>query len=142
MKAKEYLNQAYRLNDIIRSDFQELEDLENIKDKICSPILSGLPTAYNSSNDNANYTSTVEKIVELQNKIRIEIDRLIDLRTDIRDKIALVPNKSEHLVLKYRYIDFMTWEQIAVEMHYSFQWIHKIHQKALKNFDKIILHNQ
>lgn len=37
-------------------------------------------------------------------------------------------------VLRYRYICDYPWEQIALKMHYSEQWLYELHNQALVNF--------
>ena len=60
--------------------------------------------------------------------------RRIQMCKEITDKIERMDNEDEKDVLMYRYIRLMKWEDIAVKMEYSWQHIHKIHARALKNF--------
>jgi len=39
-------------------------------------------------------------------------------------------------VLYKRYVEYKSFEQIAVEMGYTYDYIRKIHIKALRNFEK------
>ena len=137
MTAKEYLNQAYRLNELIESNLKELEQLEALATHITSGdtskdrVQGGLET-HDMLGD------TMAKIVDLKKKINAEIDKYIDLKKEIRVKIMLVHNDTEKLILKYRYIDFLKWEQIAVQLNFSFQWVHVLHKRALRSFKKIL----
>ena len=73
------------------------------------------------------------KIIELEKVIDAEIDRFVDLKKEIRDVINKVPDNSQKLVLKLRYIQFLKWESVAAEMDLSLKQVHRIHNEALKN---------
>lgn len=46
--------------------------------------------------------------------------------------IKAVPNVEYQTLLEKRYLCFITWEQIAVDMNYSMQHVHRMHSAALK----------
>ena len=41
-------------------------------------------------------------------------------------------------IFTYRYMNGYTWEQIAVCMHYTYQWVHRLHGQALVEFEKVM----
>lgn len=132
MTAKQYLRQAYRLNDLINSDLAELEQLKVLSTSISSPNLSGMPSSETRKQE-APFVNAVMKIIELEKVIDAEIDRFVDLKKEIRDVINKVPDNSQKLVLKLRYIQFLKWESVAAEMDLSLKQVHRIHNEALKN---------
>ena len=134
MTAKQYLRQAYRLNELINSDIQELEQLKALSRSISSPNLSGMPSG--SRKQEAPFVNAVIKIVDLEKVIDAEIDRFVDLKKEIRDKLFQIKDKNERLILQNRYLLFQTWEQIAEELNFTPQWVQEIHKRALKNFSK------
>ena len=71
------------------------------------------------------------KIVDLEREIDADIDRLISIRDNIKAVIEAVEDDRERLLLQYRYLDGKTFEWIAAEMNLSWQWVHKLHSKAL-----------
>ena len=73
------------------------------------------------------------KIVDLENEIDADIDRLVAIRDGIKTIIEAVEDDREKLLLQYRYLDGKTFEKIAVEMNYSWRQIHRLHSKALTN---------
>jgi DNA-directed RNA polymerase specialized sigma subunit len=77
--------------------------------------------------------SIIAKIVDLENEIDADIDRLVAVRDGIKAIIEAVEDDRERLLLQYRYLDGKTFEKIAVEMHYSWRQIHRLHSKALTN---------
>ncbi|MBO8158842.1 DUF1492 domain-containing protein [Thermosyntropha sp.] len=74
----------------------------------------------------------IAKIVDLEQEVNEDIDQLIDIRNEIKQKIEQIKDDKLRLLLQYRYIDCKTWEEIAVEMGYSWQHIHRLHAKALR----------
>lgn len=132
MTAKQYLRQAYRLNDLINSDLAELEQLKVLSTSVSSPNLSGMPSS-GTRKQEAPFVNAVMKIIELEKVIDAEIDRFVDLKKEIRDVINKVPDNNQKLVLKLRYIQFLKWKSVAAEMDLSLKQVHRIHNEALKN---------
>ena len=73
------------------------------------------------------------KIVDLEKEIDADVDRLVAIRDGIKTMIEAVEDDRERLLLQYRYLDGWTFEKIAVEMHYSWRQIHRLHSRALSN---------
>ncbi len=73
------------------------------------------------------------KIVDLEREIDADIDRLVAIRDGIKTIIEAVEDDRERLLLQYRYLDGRTFEEIAVQMHYSWRQIHRLHSRALTN---------
>ena len=63
-----------------------------------------------------------------------QMNQRIDLRKEIVHKIEEMGDETEKLVLRYRYIHLLKWEEIALRMDYSWKQIHRIHGKALSDF--------
>jgi RinA family phage transcriptional activator len=73
------------------------------------------------------------KIVDLEKEIDADVDRLIEVRDSIKSIIEAVEDDRERLLLQYRYLDGRTFEEIAVQMHYSWRQTHRLHSRALTN---------
>lgn len=131
MTAKEFLRKAYRLNEKIQSDLQELAELQALADSISAP---GLEEAVQTSPKNeAPYVGCVLKIIALQEVINEELEELVDLKRTIRAAIMKVPDEDERLVLKYRYLHWYTWRHIGALMHADRTTVSRWHKQALKN---------
>ncbi len=75
--------------------------------------------------------TAVEKILAAQKEIYMKIEELMALSQEVVDAIQTVPDETLQLLLSYRYILGMTFEQIAVRMHYNYRWILRLHERAL-----------
>ena len=72
------------------------------------------------------------KIVDLQNEINRDIDRLVDLKRELVAAIKAVENTEYQTLLEKRYLCFQTWEQIAVDMGYNVRHLYRVHEEALE----------
>lgn len=74
----------------------------------------------------------IVKIVDLENEINQDIDMLVDLKSEIMQVIKKVDDLELQTLLEQRYLNFRTWEQIAVDMGYNVRHLYRMHDKALK----------
>lgn len=136
MTAKEYLSQAYRLNMKVDSLLEELSELKELSRSIQSP---GFELGYNPNRPtDAAFEKTVMKIVDMENSINEEIDRLIDIKSNIREVINQVSDEDQQMILRKRYIHFMSWDDISKGMGFSVRWTHTLHDRALRAVEEIL----
>ncbi len=60
----------------------------------------------------------------------------MDLKQKITREIDSISNDEYRLLLTLRYLNYDTWEQIAVKMGYTYQWVHVLHSRALIYFEE------
>lgn len=126
----QYLSRFLCLDRRIERKCEELSRWRERATKI-TPTLSDMPKSPSSGADSIQ--TAVEHIIELESEINADIDQLTDTRREIQEAIQTVKDEKLQLLLEYRYIDGMTWEQIAVKMEYSYMHICRLHGKALSN---------
>ena len=131
MTAKEYLMQAKFLDMRINSKIQQVEALNDLATS-ASSVLTGMPR--NPNKATSKMADAVCKIVDLQAEINHDIDELVDLKREITRRVKSIPNAEYQLLLEKRYLCFMPWEKIAVDMGYSIQHIYRLHDWALREF--------
>jgi len=131
MTAKQYLRQAYRLNELINSHIREVEQLRLLSTSVPSTDFSK-ERVQGGKLPGDRISNIITKIVDLEKQINDEIDNLIDLKKEIHDAIDAVQNPDQQLVLRCRYIEFLTWEKTAECLNYSIKQIHRIHSAALQ----------
>ena len=127
MTVKEYLGQAYRLDQRINSKLEQIASLNELATK-CTSTLTGMPR--NPNRGTSTMADAVGKIVDLQAEINRDIDRLVDLKREMVSLIKAVDNTEYQTLLELRYLCFKTWEQISVDMGYSIQHIYRLREKA------------
>ena len=131
MTAREYLHQAYRLDHRINSDIEELHRLREMSTSISSPSFG--ERVQTSRKTEAPFVQTLYKIQELEQKISAEIELFVALKEEIRTVIDTVENTDEQMVLRYRYIHNMTWEEIGDELHVDERTARRWHDIGLQH---------
>ena len=129
MTVKEYLGQAYRIDQRINSKLEQVGSLRALAAKATSTI-SDMP--HSGSRDVQSMEGIIVKIIDLENEINADIDTLVDLKREIVGIIKAVDNPEYQTLLELRYLCFFSWEKVAVEMDYDLRYLHKLHRKALE----------
>lgn len=73
------------------------------------------------------------KVAELRDSLMSKIEELAAVRAEIERAIGTVQDDTQRRLLRRKYINGLTLEQIAVEMHYSYVHTCRIHGYALSN---------
>ena len=129
MTAKEYLSQAYRLDQRIDAKIEQVMSLRNLAAKATSTLSDAMPSGTRNVH---RMEDIIIKIIDFENEINADIDRLVDLKREIMRVIKALPNPEYQTLLELRYLCFKSWEQIAIEMNYSIQHIYRLREKASK----------
>ena len=125
------MNRARRIDREI-SQLLELKQhtrdrLTNITQTLTADIVSGTHDPHK-----------FDKLAELESEINNKIDDLVAVKTEIYRTLCKLPDRNQRLVLIAYYLDMTTWEQIAVNMNYSYQHIMWIRKKAIEEVDALI----
>jgi DNA-directed RNA polymerase specialized sigma subunit len=133
MTPKQYLNQAKHLDAMINCRLREIDYWKELSCSISSGQYDDMPHSPNRPAD-ASFVRCIEKIDEAQKDVAEKVARLIALREEISSQISLLSDRDEQLVLRFRYVDGCTWEDIAGILNVSIRTVHRIHGSALQNF--------
>ena len=134
MTTKEFLNQAYRIDQRINSKLEQIISLHELATKATS-TLSYVPVSGTKSQ--SRMEDVITKIVDLETEINKDIEKLVEIKKNIVSTIKKIQNPELQTLLELRYICFRTWEQIALEMGYSIQNAYKLHDKAIKILKRV-----
>ena len=132
MTAKEYLRSIKYLDHAINAKQAELDRL---KRDMCS--IRGV--SYDGDKVQGGITDSmkiVDKIIDLNNVINAEINRLVDLKAEAHQKIEKVCNEKFISLLTDIYINGYTFEQVAERMNITDKTICRWHGQALQLFRK------
>lgn len=129
MTAKEYLGQAYRIDQRINSKLEQVGSLRALAAKATSTFSNTPPSG---SRNVHSMEGIIVKIIDLENEINADIDTLVDLKREIMGVIKVIDNPEYQTLLELRYLCFYSWEKVAVEMDYDLRYIYKLHRKALE----------
>ena len=130
MTTKEYLAQAYRIDQRINSKLEQIVSLRELATKATSTLSDTPPSG---SRNVHSMEGIIVKMMGLENEINADIDVLVDLKKEIMSIVKKINNPEQQTLLELRYLCFKTWEQIAVDVGYSIQNAYKVHDRALEN---------
>lgn len=133
MTTKEYLSQAYRIDQRINSKIEQINRLHDLATKATSTISE---TGACNSGNKQQMEGVIVKIVDLEREINEDIDMLIEVKKGIMAMIKKVENPEYQTLLELRYLCLKTWKQIASDMSYDISWVHRLHNKAIKKLNK------
>lgn len=133
MTAKEYLNQARHLDALINCRLREIDYWKELSSSVSGMRFDGMPHSPNRPTE-APFVRCLEKIDEIQRNVEEKIAYLVRLKEEINTAIDKLESRDEQLVLRYRYLDDCTWEEISRMLNVSLRTVHRIHGSALQNF--------
>jgi len=135
MNAKEYLTQAYRIDQRISSKIEQVKELHILATKATSTV-SDMPGSPTRNIHRMEYV--IVKIVDLEDEINSDISDLVDLKAEITGVIKSINNVEFRTLLEFRYLCYRPWEQIAVDLGYSIDNVFKKHRQAVKAVEEIL----
>lgn len=135
MTAKEYLQQVKDIDADINNMIADKADLTSLLYSIGSPSVEG-DRVQTSTNGEARFETLFSKIDEKEREITQKIDSLVDFKLKVSEEIKGLKDRRFRLILHKRYLQFMSWERIAVEMNYNRQYVIELHGFALQAFEK------
>ena len=118
----------------LEADLQTLQDLEGLAAKI-TPVYSFAP---GGRGDGDKIGGAVAKLVDLDKDIQNDIKMLTEALAATRELIKMLGDEKLQLILFKRYLNYQRWEVIAADLGYSWQYIHKMHSKALQKLKEEI----
>lgn len=128
-KKKEYLR-SYQKS--LEREERICEDIQELRARKMFPSCGtgdGMPHGSDQT-DLSDYIVILDELTEglKQERLNGAIQR-----KKIERSICAISDENEAEVLRLRYIKGMKWEEIALEMEYSWQHVHRIHGNALGN---------
>ena len=124
---KNYLMRAYRVDQRIENKMEQIANLHDLATKAT--------VTYSDMPKTKRYGSRIEdvviKIIELENEINKDVLELVEIKAQIMDSIKAVQDPELQLLLELRYLNYVSWEQIALKLSFSIDNVFKLHKKAL-----------
>lgn len=135
MNAKEYLSQAFCIELLVQSKLEQIEALRSLACRVTLPMGSE-PVSH--TRNVTGMQDTVERILEAEEELNKRIDDLVATKLEIAKTIDRVEDVTLRLILEKRYLAFLSWGQIAIDLHYSGRWLQVKHAEALEAVERIL----
>lgn len=130
MTKDELKRRLYGYRNIKAEIIQIQELLKEVEHKMSTPKAGTSDGMPKRSGGGDSMMRIVNQHIELQKKYQFLCDELIEQQLWIENMIAVLDSRERRLMRCY-YIQGMTWEQVCVEMNYSWRQIHRLHGNAL-----------
>lgn len=132
MNAKEYLSQAYHIDQRITCKTEQIRSLKELVRKVNSVISDSPKDNY----DKQIMEKNVVTMLDLEREISDDVSDLLRLKKEIISVIKCIDNLEHKTLLELRYLCFNKWDDIALLMKYGRDTVYKIHQQALQNISE------
>jgi len=135
MNAKDYLNQAYRLDQRINSKLEQVSALRSLTQKVTASYEGEVVS---HTRNVSSLEDTILRLMEAEADLNATIDALVDLKTSVYDTIQKVEKPEYQFLLEMRYLCFKSWNEIADQMHLEEHYVFRVHGQALREVEKIL----
>lgn len=132
MTTKDYLNQISRLNQKINNKLVEIAQLKEMAVSLES-VQCGERVQTTPNFDKIG--TRFAKIDEHERNIDTMVDEFAEKKEKIISQIDSMEEETTYTILFARYIEKKTFEEIAVDTHYSWRQVVRLHGKALRQFE-------
>lgn len=133
MRAKEYLSQIEILE---RKAHRAALDVNKYRELAVSIGIDTSKECVQSSGDKDTVGNAAIKILDAQREAEEHVKRYVERKKIITWQIENIGCQDYADLLFYRYVEYMTFGDMASLMHYSERQIYRLHEKALAVFDE------
>lgn len=134
IEAKLYLKEIERYEKVIKNKLEESKHLRELAVSLNYNLNSDV---VQNSCDADKIGSAVGQIIDKENDLKSTIDEYISKRQERIAVIEELRDSVEYDILYKRYVQMKSFDEIAIELRYSYVWICKKHSSALLNIQKI-----
>ena len=135
MTAKQYMNRVRRVD-------KEIKALENLLQKTRDDMEKTTQKYDSDGSQSTKDPHKFDRLMELESLIDQKISEQLVLKAETLETICKVRDRTQRIVLTEYYLNMKTWEQVAVNINYSYQHTHRIHGHALQEVNRIINDNK
>ncbi|OJU12836.1 MAG: hypothetical protein BGN88_14740 [Clostridiales bacterium 43-6] len=132
MNTKEYLSQLKTLDIQINMKMEHKRQLMIMATNVNCDTTRDWSSKNNHSD---KVLSCIVKLDILEKEINEDIDRLVDLQTEILKRMRRLQNDTYRLVLEMIYVSGMTISKLAEKLNYSTRHTDRLHKSALAAFE-------
>lgn len=134
MKAKDYLKQLQKLDRLIENKLAEKEQWKAMATSTTQQLSAD---RVQTSGNPQKMADAVCKIIEIEAEIDACIDRLVDTKREVISTLERL-NPTEYDLLHKVYVQYMTFDDVAIKKGKSYSWVTTVHGRALKNVQDML----
>ena len=130
MTAKEWMGRARKL----RLRLSALEDSKQRAYARAASCTAGLGERVSGGEPADKHAA----YAELSLAVDRQIEKLEQVRAEILQVIGQIEDNTLATLLTEYYVNDKTWEEVAVQMRYSWRWVRRLHARALDQVQEIL----
>lgn len=131
MAAKEYLSQVYILEQKIKRKQMRAKEYEQLASSIPGVNFDGIRVD-GTRNLDAPFVKWVGKLIDIQDEIKKLQIKLDVLKDEVIGVIEAMDNEDYKTLLVLRYLNCLSWEDLADKLYISTSTVKRWHEKALE----------
>ena len=131
MTAKQYMNRVRRVD-------KEIKALDNLIQKTRDDMEKTTQKYDSDGSQSTKDPHKFDRLMELESLIDQKISDQLALKAETLETIGRLKDRRQRIVLTEYYLNMKTWEQVAVEINYSWRNVMNIHGHALQEIQKLI----
>lgn len=133
--AKAFFQQLWDIEKQVMVKAEQIERLKSLATKVTAAMseVNSKPSGASRSTEDA-----MVKIIDLQNELSAEVNRLLDLKCEAYAIIRLIPNEKQRRSLEYRFLNCNTMEKVGEKLGCSTYWARETIKAALAEAEKIM----
>ena len=133
MTVKDFLKDIKRKNaslDMLKEQLEKLRSMAVYKSPVMDDIGGfGSPNVHSKEDLYAKIAETSEKLDQMQIELIDDIRKATEMIMSLKDARTLQ-------IFSMRYLQYQTWESIADSLDITFQWVHKLHGRGLRELSE------
>ena len=123
---------------VLKSEAEQLKDeIMKLKTSLESPrsiVIDGMPRSESTVN---RTDEMIGRYLSMQDALFTKWQMVVRAHIRIEGALDKLDDATSRMILRYRYIEGLTWSMIAMVMSYSVQRIYQLHNKALHQIEKV-----
>ena len=133
MNAKDFLSQAWILDEQVQSKLMQVEALKSMACRVMT-VYGAEPVAH--TRNASGMEDVILRITEAEEELQRKIDELVSAKLRIGLVNSRVEDPSIQLILEKRYLEFQPLSKIGVKMKFTYRWTRELHHWAWKRFSR------
>lgn len=133
LKSKKVLEKIHTLDDAANAAMWQVESLEASAERMTTYY--GHNPRGGGSGDNAD---VILKLTQAKAACNEAIDCFVNYKLECVAMINMLSRSTHRQLLTLRYLNYLSWDEIAAKMNYSIDHVFKLHGHALLEFRKIL----
>lgn len=121
---------------LIESKLEEIKRLRELATSISIPDLSKERTS-GGNQVQCRFAEIVDKLVDLECEILQEVDDYVEQEKEMRNVINQLPKPEWQLIMQYRYVEGLSFEEIAEELNYSVRQIYNMRKDIFEYLERL-----